>query len=296
MLSKNLIKQYNAVGAGETRIIDNNELLRRRGEGSPVVKVAQPDSDGFISGLNAEEIVLPPEMDGISESNVIKAHEDIQGMLDQARGEAQTIRDQAKGEAEAILVQARREAASLIEEAKAQAESQKKSITDQARQQGYVDGQVKAQAEVDVARKEFQEKVRQIEEEYQQQLDEIEPKFVDTITAIYEHLFHVELGSNREVLGYLISNTMHKLEGGGNFLIRVSKEDYSYVTSQKEQLLAGTASGIGTVEIVEDLTLGKNDCLIETDSGIFDCGLDTQLAGLREKLMLLAWSRDESPS
>ena len=279
-LSRNLIKQFNAVDAEETRVIDTNELLKRRRESIPVRR--QADSDGFTSGLDAEEIELPPEMEGGSGGNVIKAQEDVKAMLEQANDDAQ-----------AILEQARNEAARLVEEAKAQAESQKKSIMDQARQQGYEAGQAKAQAEADAVRKEFQEKAKQLEAEYQQRLDELEPQFVDTITAIYEHIFHVELGSSHGILEYLISTTMHKLESGGTFLIHVSKEDYSYVTMQKAQLLAGTASGTGTVEIVEDLTLGKNECLIETDSGIFDCGLGTQLAGLKQKLMLLAWSKED---
>ena len=282
-MSRNFVKQFYAVESEETRIIDTNELLRRRMENVPVKKAApQPDSDGFVSGLNAEEVEIEPGEDGVYESNVIKVGQDIQAMLDQAREEAQ-----------AILDQAHKEASGIIADAKAQAESEKRGIMDQARQQGYEAGQSKAQAEADAFRKEFQEKVYQLETEYQQMADELEPRFIDTITSVYEHIFRVELGSYREILEHLISNTMHKLEGGGNFLIHVSQEDYSYVNMQKKQILAGTASGIGNVEIVEDMTLGKNECMIETDGGVFDCGLGTQLAGLKQKLMLLAWSREE---
>ena len=46
------------------------------------------------------------------------------------------------------------------------------------------------------------------------------------------------------------------------------------------------------VEVVEDLTLAKNECLIETDSGIYDCGLGTQLEEVKKKLMLLAFQRE----
>lgn len=280
-MSKNLVKQYYAVEAEETRVIDANEAIRRRLENAPK-RVVKPDAGGFVSGLQAAEVELPPEGEGVSESNVIKAGEDIQAMLEQARQDAQ-----------AVLDQAHQEAARLISEAKAQAESEKKQILDQARQQGYEAGQSKAQAEADAVRKEYQEKARQLEAEYQQLLDEAEPKFVDTITAIYEHIFQVELGNNREILEHLISNTMHKLEGGGNILVHVSKEDYTFVTMQKKEIVAGTASGTGNVEIVEDMTLGKNECLIETDGGIFDCGLGTQLEGLKQKLMLLAWSKED---
>ena len=48
------------------------------------------------------------------------------------------------------------------------------------------------------------------------------------------------------------------------------------------------------VEVVEDATLGKNDCLIETENGIFDCGLGTQLAELRQKLKLLSYEKESN--
>lgn len=281
-MSKNLVKQYYAVEAEATRVIDANEAIRRRLETAPKKTLKAAAVDGFVSGLDAEEVELPSEGEGVAEGNVIKAREDIQAMLDQARAEARTILDQAHNEA-----------SKLISDAIAQAEAEKKKILDQARQQGYEAGQSNAQAEADAVRREYQEKARQLEAEYQQQLDEMEPKFVDTITAIYEHIFQVDLGNNKEILEHLISNTMHKMEGGGNILVHVSKEDYSFVTMQKNQILAGTASGTGHVEIVEDMTLGKNECLIETDGGIYDCGLGTQLEGLRQKLMLLAWSKED---
>ena len=36
----------------------------------------------------------------------------------------------------------------------------------------------------------------------------------------------------------------------------------------------------GSLEIVKDATLERNQCLIETDGGIFDCSLDVQLENL----------------
>ena len=112
---------------------------------------------------------------------------------------------------------------------------------------------------------------------------------MDTITGIYEHIFHVDLHSYREVLCYLISTTMRKSEDNRSFLIHVSKEDYPYVSMQKKQFSAGAVAPNATVEIVKDITLGKGECLIETEGGIFDCGLGTQLSELRQKLKLLSY-------
>lgn len=35
------------------------------------------------------------------------------------------------------------------------------------------------------------------------------------------------------------------------------------------------------MDIIEDMTLAKNECMIETDNGIFDCGLGTELSELK---------------
>ena len=50
--------------------------------------------------------------------------------------------------------------------------------------------------------------------------------------------------------------------------------------------------GNATMEIIEDVSLHKNECLIETEGGIFDCGLGTQLSELTRKLKLLSYEKE----
>ena len=277
----NLVKQFITVEAEEKRVIDTDELMRRRGQ-NLAVKAAVPDADGFVTGLDAAEIEISEEESG----NVIKASEEAKLILEQARNEAEALIEKARTEAG-------EETKRLIQEAAAQAQSEKEGVLEAARKQGYEAGMAKAQSVEEALRQEYQDRAASLEAEYQRQIDELEPQFVDTITGIYEHIFQVDLSSHREILEHLISSTMHRLEGEHNFVIHVSKEDYSYVNMQKKQMLSGAVSGTDTVDVVEDITLEKGQCLIETSGGIFDCGLDTQLAELRRKLTLLAWTREE---
>lgn len=284
MLSKNLVK-YVSVAQEETRIIDSNELLRRRREALGIVEPSgeegQPgDLDGFVSGLG-----LLPCLDHIAGERSLRRQADM-------FCGPQAILEKAQEEAQALLAEAEAEAARLIDQSRDQARQEKDQVLDQARQQGFNEGMAQAQEQVDAMEREYLEKAQELEEIYQQQIDVLEPQFVDTITAIYEHFFHVELSANRDVLNYLISTAVHELEGSRNYIIHVSKEDYPYVTMQKKQILAGAVSGSCTVDVVEDLTLGKNECMIETDGGIFDCGLDTQLTELTRRLQLLSWTKE----
>ena len=283
-MSSNLVKQvFTVTVSDEKRVIDTNGVLRQRREMAELQE-KQPMKEGFVSGLAAETIEVSSA--GESESgNVIKANE-----------EAKRIESQAREQAESLLAQAREEAENIRREAVAAAEAEKEQIRETARKQGHNEGltQAKAQAEaqVEAVKKEYQVKEKQLEAFYQQQLQELEPRLVDAITEIYQHFFHVELSSYRDILTYLITAAMRKADGSRSFTIRVSREDYPYVSMQKKQIITEGGAGSCAVEVTEDMSLEKNECLIETDGGIFDCGLGTQLAELKQKLALLSWSRE----
>ena len=48
------------------------------------------------------------------------------------------------------------------------------------------------------------------------------------------------------------------------------------------------------IEIMEDISLPPDSCMIETDGGIFDCSLGTELSELSTKLRMLSYSKDDS--
>ena len=223
-------------------------------------------------------IEVPEDANG----NVIKAQDDARELLERTKAEAEEVRAQARAEAERIL-----------EEARAQAQAEKVQVIEQAKQQGYMEGMSRAQAHEGAMEQEYLEKTQALEEEYQQQIDMLEPNMVETITGVYEHIFHVDLSSYREILTALISDVLHKLEGSKSFIIHVSKDDYAYVNMQKKQMLAGAVSESTTVDVVEDAAVARNECMIETENGIFDCGLGTQLSELKKRLTLLSWGREK---
>ena len=112
------------------------------------------------------------------------------------------------------------------------------------------------------------------------------------MTGIYEHIFRVSLKGSRELIVYLIQNTMKNIEGNNSYLIHVSRDDYPFASMQKRELLKGTNISADSVEIIEDVTLNRNECMIETGNGVFDCSLGTQLELLREQLRLLSYEPD----
>ena len=288
MLSKgqNLVKQmYIAPPEEDKRVIDSNMRVELRLK-ELAQKREEAGTDGFVAGLFAERVELLPE------GEAQQQEADPAADLGRASEEAQKLLEQAAVDAQAKITDAQVEAERIRQEARQQAEEEKLQILELAQQQGYEQGYANAQAEADRIRQEYARKERQLEENYQQRIDELEPQFVDMISDIYEHILGAGLGDQREILAHLISGTIRGTEGSHSFIIHVSKEDYAYVNMQKKQILAGAVSEGTTVDVVEDGAVDRNECMIETENGIFDCGLGSQLSELKKRLMLLAFRED----
>lgn len=292
------------VNPENTRIIDSNakaeaklkelalELARQCGEEPEFV-------EGFTQGINAVEvsdlmrdeegnIIGYEQEDDYSEEQEqaqqpVTAAPAYEEVIAQAQAEIEEMKQQAIAEIEAMRVQA-------AEEGKT--EGYQEGL-EQGRQEGFAQGHQDGLNSVAEAREqaltEVKQKAERLEQEYQKKVKELEPKFIDTLTGIYEHIFHVSLRNSRELIVYLIQNTMRNIEGGNTYLIHVSKEDYPFASMQKRELIKNTNINIDDVELLEDATLNKNECMIETGSGVFDCSLGTQLEALNEELRLLSY-------
>ncbi|MBQ6048705.1 MAG: hypothetical protein IJL40_05170, partial [Oscillospiraceae bacterium] len=176
-----------------------------------------------------------------------------------------------------IIEKANAEAEQVLEDAKAQGEAL-------GNEKGYAEGLERA-AEVE---RQAQEKADALDRQYEEKIAELEPLFVDKLTAIYSHVFGIDLSGRNDVILYLLKDAIRNVEGTKNYLVHVSKDDYEYVSTNREELTAGL-SGSAVVEIVEDMTLSEGSAFVETDGGIYDCSIGTEMELLAKELKILSY-------
>lgn len=297
-MSKNIYK-FNQITVqnDDALMIDNNEKVAKKIEYLEGLMLKEAGSESgtdtlgsFSSGLNAGQVdALLADDEG---GSVIKAvqpenaeGEDAGESLQTVSAQVQEILDKAHGEAEDIKSEA-------LARAQQESEELKQRAFEEGKVKGYDDGYNEGMAKIEAQRKKLEEERVSLEKDYQELVKTLEPRFVESLTDIYEKIFKVDLAKEQNIIVHLISTAMHKIEGGSNYLIHVSKEDYSYVSMKKEELLASAVSSGASIEIVEDITLCSNECMIETDGGVFDCGLGTQLEELSQKLRLLSYAKE----
>ena len=295
-MSSFLYKGFFTQASEDKRVIEVNDLVEKRLD-ELKEKAKKREMDGFKAGIDpVASVPVDSELPGGEEvleegqtiaGNVIKAAE----MSERATAEAEEIIKNAKAEADALMKETYETIDKMRKDAMKKAETQRIEIEDNARRNGYAEGMEQAQAELDAMKAELEQKKTELENTYQQYVDELEPKMVDTITSIYEQIFKVDLASNRELVMNLLTSAMKNIEGGGDFLVHVSPEDYPYVSMQKKLLQACITAADSTLEIVEDVGLSAGQTMIETGGGIFDCGLGTELEELSSKLKLLSFKK-----
>ncbi len=250
----NLYKQWLVRSeADNARIINSNAILMERLE----------KNSGFQPGLA-----------GFAGSDAFP--EDIMGDIAEEVEEGPDPVELAREEAERILSQAQEQADFLV----SQAQEQAAGIEETARAQGYEAGRLRADQEFEKMRDEltdtFREKNRKMDAEYQEKRDHMEKELVDVILEVFDRVFHIQFDNKKEILMHLINDAVLNIEGEKKFRIRVSTENAQFLLNNKEGILDRVGHNI-EIEILEDGAMGGKECVIETDSGVFDCGLDVQL-------------------
>lgn len=296
------------VNPADTRVIDSNALaelkLKELSDKLAQQYGEEPEfAEGFSQGIDAAQVseLVGNDINIIGGDDVSFAAEDADGQQDMPGQPAAAPQEELILEAQAQIEQMKQEAMAEIEQARTQALEEGKAAGYQEGlelgrkegfEQGHRDGLDSVAEEREQVSAEAEAARAGMEQEYQRKLKEMEPVFIDTLTGIYEHIFHVKLQNSRDIIVYLIQNTMKNIEGNSSYLIHVSKEDYPFASMQKKELVQNTSIAIDTVEIVEDATLNRNECMIETGNGVFDCSLGTQLEALNEELRLLSYEPD----
>ncbi len=275
----NLIKsRYVYVNDENKKIIDSNgksEVLKtiqfnRQFEAVPQKDEhftdtnSEKDNDVFTEGLNVTVID-----DAVSEDEM----------------------NQIRLQAAQIITDANEQAAKILTNAEEEAKSSSQAVLEEARQKGYEEGLQKAMSEVNQLKTELEQLKQKHNKDYLDQLAKLEPMFADIVAELVEKITGVIVKDKKEVILYLIHNSMTEADNSKSYTIRVSKDEYELVLSKKEEL-NDLVPKDAVIDIILDKNLSENQCLIETDTRMIDCSLDVQLTNLIQDIKLISKQKE----
>lgn len=267
----NLLKYNHVVVKNEDKhVIDSNELLKNilsanknTTSGNSFAEKSIPDPDGFVRGIDAARVekLISDEEEQRDDNNA--------GILEDARKQAEDILEDAKKQAEDIL----------------------KDAKENGYKEGYEKGTIESKQKSDDLQTKLEADYKSMSEKLQNEYDEkyqvMESELVDTLMEVFSKVTLTIAEDKKDLVLLLIQRTLKDADANKDFLIRVSDVDYGFVMNSIDKLY-DCVSLDSKIEVVRDNTLKKNQCIIETDAGAFDCSLDIQLEGLISEIKLLS--------
>ncbi len=266
---------------GEARIINSNEIVARRLSEAGIVNTeGQESGEGFhVTEFGEAAGMIAGESGNIYREEPVYEGPSPEELLAEARQEIEEMKAAAMQEIEVLRRQASEE-------------GRKAGYND-----GFAQGHGEALQEVEEAERKVKEAIQETERvrdtlhrEYEEKLQEMEPMVIDELTKIYDHVFEAGLKEQSEIIFHLLDTTLHRIDSGKEFIVRVSQADYEYVSARKEELLVGMP-GV-RMDLVADVTMKRGEGMIETGGGLFDCSIDVELQELRHRIHMLAYQKE----
>lgn len=198
--------------------------------------------------------------------------------------QAQVIKTQAETEVAKIKVEAQTEAERIIAEAQAERDKiineSKKQGYDTGYEAGYQDGQKEAERLVERMHSILDNVMKRREEI----LSETEYQIVELVVLMARKVVKIISENQKTVIMNNVLQALKKVKGRGDVTIRVNLAD-AKLTTEHIQDFIDRVEAVKGITVVEDTTVEKGGCIVETDFGAIDARISSQLTELEQKIM-----------
>lgn len=198
--------------------------------------------------------------------------------------EAAIIKADAETQASEIIRKAQEEAEQIIRDAQEQKErlekeSQQKGF-DVGRQEGYEKGEAEASRLVD--------RMHKILEAVMQRRDEIlqdtESQIVELVILMARKVIKILSENQKNVIMANTLAALKKVKARGKVTLRVNMEDVKLTTEHVSEFIQHVESVEG-ITVLEDSSVERGGCIVETDFGAIDARISSQLNELENKIL-----------
>jgi flagellar assembly protein FliH len=223
------------------------------------------------------------EADKIIKDAEQKAFNEVQ----QKSEEAQQTRQEAEQEADRIIEQARNQAEEQKEEARKQVDQIKDDAYKEGFEAGREEGFTSGKEEVERLIEQLHHIIDKTLEKRNEIIEESETQLINLVLVIAKKVVKVISENQKNVVVNNVIQALRKLKSRGEVLVKVNLDDVD-MTSEHVKDFMRMVENVQSVTVVEDSTVDKGGCIIETDFGEIDARISSQLHEIEEKIIELS--------
>jgi flagellar assembly protein FliH len=200
--------------------------------------------------------------------------------------QAQKIKQEAEAEAKQKLEEAKKQAEELEAEVKQKVER----IENQAYEKGYRDGHEQG---FNGGKDEVQRLIDRLHvimtkaiNKRNEIIEESETQIINLVLLIAKKVIKVISENQKNVVINNVIQALRKLKSRGDVVIRVNLSDLDLTTEHIKDFMS-MVENVKSITVLEDSSVDKGGCIIETDFGQIDARISSQLHEIEENIIEL---------
>jgi flagellar assembly protein FliH len=200
--------------------------------------------------------------------------------------QAQKIKQEAEAEAKQKLEEAKKQAEELEAEVKQRVER----IENQAYEKGYRDGHEQG---FNGGKDEVQRLIDRLHvimtkaiDKRNEIIEESETQIINLVLLIAKKVIKVISENQKNVVINNVIQALRKLKSRGDVVIRVNLSDLDLTTEHIKDFMS-MVENVKSITVLEDSSVDKGGCIIETDFGQIDARISSQLHEIEENIIEL---------
>ena len=250
----------------------------------PTIEDLKREAETFKAQWEAERELMIRTAKAEADS-IVKHAEDIAFQEVKRRtNEVQILSRQANDEATLIVEEAQRKAEEIEKSAQSAFEVEHQKAIEDGFHEGIERGYNEGKAEVERLIARMQTVLERAQEKRTDILAETEQQIVDLVLLITRKVVKVISESQKAVITSNVVQALRKVKNRGTVIIHVNVADLKLTTDHIKDFIA-SVEGIKSIQIIEDFSVDKGGCIIETDFGEVDARISSQLAELESKIL-----------
>ena len=250
----------------------------------PTADDLRREAEAFKLQWENEKEQMLKEAQSKADEIVKKAEDAAFAEVKRQSDQAQIIKTQAEQNAAEIIKKAQEEAARIIDDAN----SEKSEITRNSYREGYDkghnDGYDTGKSEVERLIERTHKILEAVMARREEILSETEQQVVELVILMARKVVKILSDNQKSVVMANVLQALKKVKGRGAVTLRVNISDVKLTTEHIQDFIKQVENVQG-ITVLEDSSVDKGGCVVETDFGAIDARISSQLTELENKIL-----------
>ena len=250
----------------------------------PTAEDIRKEAEAFKKGWEIEKQHMMDEAQKQASEIVAKAQDEALTISQKQIEDSEAAKADAQAQAEQIIENARKEAEQIIQSAHAEEEKVKSEASEKGYAQGREDGLKSGEEEINRITERMRKMLEAIMNRREEILRETEQQIVELVILMTRKVVKIISETQKTTVVSNVLAALKKVKTRGNVVLHVNTEDLK-ITSANTNEFIKRIENIQGITVMEDSTVEKGGCIVETDFGAIDARIASQLSELENKIL-----------